>query len=108
MWNRASWAVGVQPDYLQMVRDSFAGEESLADYLHDAMLRNFRAYMVAGGMPEVVQSYVDNGYALVETRFLQNQLVAQYACDVSKYAAPRDPQVRVVFDRLPVQLESLA
>ena len=101
-----SWAVGVGDDYLEQVRGSFLAEEPVPGYLHDAMLRNFRAYMVAGGMPEVVQSYVDGGYALIETRFLQSQLVAQYARDISKYARARSLQVRSVFDRIPVQLEA--
>lgn len=101
-----SWAVGIGDEHLDRVRSALLAETPVPGYLHDAMLKNFRAYMVAGGMPEVVQNYVENGYVLTETRFLQGQLVEQYAHDISKYARTRSLHVRAVFDRIPVQLES--
>lgn len=70
------------------------------------MLRNYRAYIVAGGMPEVVQNYIDSKYTLTETRTIQTQLVSQYAQDISKYAGRRALEVRSIFDRIPVQLET--
>ena len=70
------------------------------------MLKNFRAYIVCGGMPEVVQNYIDSGYSLVRTRELQIQLVDQYKSDISKYASTRAFNVRSIFEQIPVQLEA--
>ena len=99
------WAVGVSETVLGDMRESLRNERAPEAYLHDAMLRNFRAYLLAGGMPEVVQAYVDGGYSLAATRGLQGQLVGQYQRDISKYAGTRALQVREIFDRLPAQLE---
>ena len=99
------WAVGVGETVLGDMRECLRGERAPESYLHDAMLRNFRAYLLAGGMPEVVQAYVDSGYSLAATRDLQDQLVGQYRRDISKYAGTRALQVREIFDRLPAQLE---
>jgi len=99
------WAVGVQQRFLDEVRSCFRDRRPVEQYLHDAMLKNFRAYVVAGGMPEVVQRYVDSGYALTHTRALQTELVAQYAQDISKYAGKRAFEVRAIFDQIPLQLE---
>lgn len=99
------WAVGVDGQFTDEVRQCMVESRPVDDYLHTAMLRNYRAYMVAGGMPEVVQAYVDEGYTLTKTRYLQGQLVAQYAQDISKYAGKRAFEVRSIFDRIPVQLE---
>ena len=99
------WAVGVSETVLGDMRESLRNERAPEAYLHDAMLRNFRAYLLAGGMPEVVQAYVDGGYSLAATRGLQDQLVGQYRRDISKYAGGRALQVREIFDRLPAQLE---
>lgn len=74
-------------------------------YLHDVMMKNYRAYIVAGGMPEVVQAYVNSGYSLSETRALQTSLVRQYAQDIGKYAGQRAFEVRAIFDQIPLQLE---
>lgn len=99
------WAVGVGEGPIGDVRDCLLSERAVDGYLHEAFLRNFRAYLVAGGMPEVVQSYVDGGYSLAETRRLQTDLVSQYAQDISKYAGSRALEVRNIFDLLPAQLE---
>ena len=100
-----SWAVGVGEAPLADVRACLRERREVPGYLHDAFLRNYRAYLVAGGMPEVVQAYIDAGYSLVRTRSLQAGLVSQYAQDISKYAGSRALQVREIFDLLPLQLE---
>ena len=100
-----SWAVGVEERFLNEVRACLRERRPVDDALHNVMLRNFRAYMVAGGMPEVVQNYIDSGFSLVKTRSIQEQLVRQYAQDISKYAGRRAFEVRSIFDRIPVQLE---
>lgn len=99
------WAVGVSEASLDGLRACLRDERIPESYLHEAMLRNFRAYLLTGGMPEVVQAYVDSGYSLATTRELQDQLNGQYRHDISKYAGTRAPQVREIFDRLPSQLE---
>ena len=100
-----SWAVGVEPRFLDEVRSCLLERREVSLYLHDIMLRNYRAYIVAGGMPEVVQNYVDARFSLAQTRTIQADLVRQYAQDISKYAGSRAFEVRSIFDRIPVQLE---
>lgn len=99
------WAVGVDQRFLDQIRECLHERCAVEQYLHDVMMRNFRAYVVAGGMPEVVQKYVDSGYSLTETRAMQSTLVKQYAQDISKYAGNRAFEVRAIFDQIPVQLE---
>lgn len=99
------WAVGVGEDHLEILRECMRRERRPEGFLHEAMLRNFRAYIVAGGMPEVVQAYVDDGYSLARVRELQSQLVKQYRQDIAKYAGRRAFEVQAVFDQLPAQLE---
>ena len=100
-----SWAIGVSDAHIAEVRTCLRERRSVEGYLHDAFLRNFRAYLVAGGMPEVVQAYIDDGYSLAGTRMLQSGLVSQYAQDISQYAGNRAHSVREIFDLLPLQLE---
>jgi hypothetical protein len=99
------WAVGVGDTTLGDLRTCLRDERAPEGYLHEAMLRNFRAYLLTGGMPEVVQAYVDSGYSLATIRELQDQLNGQYRHDISKYAGTRAFQVREIFDLLPAQLE---
>ena len=99
------WAVGVSAEVLAGIRDHMVNRAPVEDYVHEAMLRNFRSYLVAGGMPEVVQDYIDSSYSLIRTRQLQSELVDQYRTDIAKYAGKRAFAVRSIFDHLPLELE---
>ena len=99
------WAIGVTDGAMAQVRTACADERPVASYLHDAMLLNFRTYLVVGGMPEVVQRFLDTDGDLAGTRSLQSELNAQYRRDISKYAGSRALYVQSIFDQLPVQLE---
>lgn len=91
------------------------GENSLADLLvkGDYELINafsgkytdlLRKYYYVGGMPEVVQSYVETD-DLVEVRNLQKELLDYYENDFSKHA-PKDvvPRLHMVWNSIPMQL----
>ena len=55
----------------------------------DTMMSIFRDYMTIGGMPEVVQKYIDNGN-FEGTLPLQRQLLKDYEEDITKYASHTD------------------
>lgn len=100
------WANSISENVLADIRSCLVERRPVENFIHEAMLKNFRAYIVCGGMPEVVQNYIDSGYSLVRTRELQIQLVDQYKSDISKYASTRAFNVRSIFEQIPVQLEA--
>ena len=99
------WAIGTSGSALEAVRDCCTEEKPVADYIHEAMLANFRTYIVVGGMPEAVQKFLDTKGDLAEVRTLQSDLNAQYRRDISKYSGSRSLYVQGIYDQLPVQLE---
>lgn len=99
------WAIGVTDDARDAIAAHFRDGTEIEGYLHDAMLANFRTYLVCGGMPEVVQTFLDTEGDLAAVRELQQELNGQYRRDISKYAGARALQVQSIFDQLPVQLE---
>lgn len=99
------WAVATPPFALEEVHSAFADRRPVDTAIHEKLLRTFRSYLVVGGMPEVVQRYVDNGFVLSGVRELQTELNGQYRYDIGKYAGNRALQVRQIFDQIPLQLE---
>lgn len=89
----------------QTIRDACISERPIPDYIHDAMMANFRTYTVVGGMPEVVQRFLDTQGDLASVRQLQSELNEQYRRDISKYASGRALQVQSIYDQLPIMLE---
>lgn len=99
------WAIGVQESTIENLRVCFNDRKSVDEHIHEAMLRNFRTYMVTGGMPEVVQAFLDQKGSLAPVRRLQQELVRQYEYDISKYAGSRALHVKDIFEQLPIQLD---
>ena len=104
-WEEFCWAVGTTDDALREVSDCCEREAPVPSYIHDALLSNFRTYLVVGGMPEAVLRLIESRGDLASVRMVQADLNKQYKRDISKYAGARALQVQSIFDQLPVQLE---
>lgn len=99
------WAAGVPSFALDQVRQSFDQQQPLPTYLHEHLLSQWRTYLIVGGMPEIVQQFVDGNGSLAGLRAVQEELNQQYAYDIAKYAGSRALHVQAIFEELPVQLE---
>lgn len=89
-----------------LIREALAANRSLG--LHERALELYREYLLVGGMPEAVASFVDAGAApgtldLVRTK--QLEIDRAYLADIAKYA-PTDemPRISEVWSSVPSQL----
>ena len=100
------WANGTPAGALETVAECCRSARAVPEYLHERLLAYFRAYVVVGGMPAVVQSFVNEGGDLARVRHMQSDLVASYIGDITKYAGTLAPSIRAIFERLPLQLDA--
>ena len=98
------WAIGVRKETLDTIRQCCEDERSVDEAVHEAMMRNFRTYLVVGGMPDAVNAFLNSGGDLAAVRRVQSDLNRQYRHDISQYAGSRALQVREVFEQMPTQL----
>ncbi|MCM1169598.1 MAG: ATP-binding protein, partial [Bacteroides sp.] len=89
----------------EMLRESLLKEEwESVSFFHEELLHLMRTYLYVGGMPEVVQQWIDTqDYAAVrETQF---EILHSYQADFSKHAPYEQiPRINMVWDSLPAQL----
>lgn len=100
------WAVGVSKDARETARTCCTEGTPVPDYLHEALSQYFRTYMVVGGMPEVVQKFIDSTRDFSASRSVLDELVKGYLSDIAKYAGKRALNVEAIFEELPVQLDN--
>lgn len=98
------WAKGYSEDIVLQLRAAFDNHTKVDDVLNDVMHREIRDYMVIGGMPAVVNAFIDHrDYAEADT--IQNQIVSDYLDDIMNYASNVDkPKIRSCFIAIPRQL----
>ena len=72
--------------------------------VHETLLKLFYTYIVVGGMPAVVQEYV-NSHDIGRVVQAQNDILELYRLDISKYAAGTERiKIQAIFDSIPAQL----
>lgn len=99
------WALSVSKEALNQVKEVCRTLQPLPNYLHESLCSYFRTYLVVGGMPEAVTTYIERKGDLAAVRRLQSQLVRNYEHDITKYAGRRSLNVEEIFSQLPLQLE---
>lgn len=79
------WAKGYGEDVINDLYRHLVEIKPLSELSYHVFLSAFRDYMVVGGMPEVVNTYIQNGN-FSQTLALQRQLLLDYEEDITKYA----------------------
>lgn len=97
------WACNISDDVVSMLKDCYTNLRPVPDFLHQQITERYRQYLVVGGMPEVVATYISNE-DLGKTITNQKDILAGYRNDISKYAGNDKMQVKSVFDAIPGQL----
>ena len=79
-------------------------KEAIPNSVKDPLEKLLKEYYIVGGMPEVVQSWIDS-HDLDEVEYLQKQILDSYRNDFSKHAPPdMVPKLTAIWDSVPIQL----
>ena len=99
------WANGVGEEVINHCREMFLTRQSLQESLHRRMMELFRKYLLVGGLPEAVQSFV-NDTNIATVRRIQTQIHEYYGIDASKYDQENRLKIRRIYDMIPSILEN--
>ncbi len=102
-----SWVYGFGGEAWEHVRGRCKAGEPVDDYVHQRLSSLFSPYLLTGGMPEAVQTFLDC-HEVVPLRRVQQKILQLYQEDIVKYVPDRmeSRQIRMVFDAIPSQLNS--
>ncbi len=53
------WATGIDKNLIAQIRANIQNREHIDDYFHQMFTKYFRMYMVVGGMPAAVKTYIE-------------------------------------------------
>ncbi len=98
------WANGINDVVIDSVKSSFGNEKAVPEGIHKAMMDLLYRYVIVGGLPEVVNKFLETkNIELIYN--VQRNLIAEYEEDMIKYADDADkPRIRECFESIPKQL----
>lgn len=73
--------------------------------MHNRMMDLFRKYLLVGGLPDAVNSYISERN-IQSVREIQSEIHEYYAADASKYDEENKLKIRRVYDLIPSNMEN--
>jgi predicted AAA+ superfamily ATPase len=99
------WANNFGKEAINNLRQKFLLRESLPENIHNKVLDLLKKYLIAGGLPDVVNTYLETKNVM-RVRALQSEIQQYYAIDASKYDAENRLKIRKIYEMLPSVLEN--
>lgn len=98
-------ANNVGTEVIDHIHDKFHKRESLDEATHSRIIDLFRKYLLAGGMPEAVNRYIDT-HNIVEVRKVQTDIHDLYEVDASKYDTANKLKIERIYRMIPSLMEN--
>ena len=100
-------ANGFGIDAIALLRQSYKNRQSLTEEHHNHVLDLFRRYLLVGGLPDAVNTYLET-HNIVKVREVQDGIRSLYASDASKYEKEHKKKllIRRIYEMIPSQMEN--
>ncbi len=98
------WANGLSEEALGYLKEYFDKKEPVPNSTHNRMMQLFKEYIIIGGMPKVVNDFVNN-HNFANVLKLQKDILEDYKMDIGKYAKETEKaKIRECFLSIPKHL----
>lgn len=101
-------AVGLSDVVIEGLRRCWTERIAVDEFVHARLMQAFRLYLVVGGMPHAVQTYLDSNN-LQEVINVQKSILMEYQRDIMKYKKDDNNQrlyIYEVFQLIPSELNA--
>ena len=98
-------AIGVGKDVISSLRNCFLQKTMVDDFIHGRMMELVKLYLIIGGMPAVVQKYLDTKKLNVVSDY-QNNIINLYKKDISRYDPGHKLLLDEIFNLIPSELNA--
>ncbi len=97
-------ANSVSQTTLDMLKEKYVRLEPVDDFIHQRLLAMFFVYLIVGGMPDAVRTYVETK-DIREVDKVQHDIIDLYKEDFSQYEQEdRKLRLKAIYDLIPAEL----
>lgn len=97
------WAMD-ENTMMSLIKMQFEKSKPLGADMHRKAMTLFRQYMIVGGMPKAVDTYVQT-HDFTKVDAVKRAIINLYRNDIQKYAEGEEAKVTSIFDQIPSQLQ---
>ncbi len=96
------WAMDDE-ETIPFLKDCFENLRPLGQAMHRRVMNDFRQYILVGGMPQAVETYIKSK-SFEDTDRIKRRILTLYREDITKFAKGYEAKILSVFDGMPSQL----
>ncbi len=100
-----TWALGISQDIIERVEKCYKSRIPVDDFIHEKMLDIFYLYLIIGGMPQAVVTYLETN-DLNRVTQIQESILKLYKQDFTKYETQYKLRLREIYDAIPSELDA--
>ncbi len=96
-------ANGVNEEVFAHIENAFIQRQPVDSFVHEKLMELFKLYLIIGGMPLAVQTYLDTNN--IQKVIEQHNFISElYKVDISKYDKEKKLYLNEIFDLIPSEL----
>lgn len=99
------WANGIGEEVIAHVQEQFSKEESIDKSLHSKFLDLFKKYMLIGGLPDAVNTFIETSN-IVAVRAVHDEISELYKGDASQYDEENSLKIKRIYEMIPSNMEN--
>ena len=100
-----AYANGINEKVIKTIQKSFENNAPVDSFIHKRMLELFELYLIIGGMPAAVATYLETKN-LRKVAGEQSSIITLYKQDISKYDRQDKLYLNEIFDLIPSELNA--
>lgn len=97
--------VGINENIIESLRNSWNNLLPVDEFIHSKMMDLFRLYLIVGGMPAVVNKYLETNN-LQDVIKIQQDIIRLYKRDIAQYDPNNKLYIEDIFNLIPPELNS--
>lgn len=94
------WALG-EINMVKYIKKCFNEKKPLEDTLHHKAMMLFKQYILVGGMPKVIEKYLNNNRSFTVADIEKRDILSLYRSDINKIDRNYRSKVLSIFDQIP-------
>lgn len=87
------------------LKKAFNDKRSLSEGIHNRLLDLYKRYLLVGGLPEAVNTFLES-HDLNKVRSIQQTIIDLYRLDASKYDKTHSLKIARIYDLIPSNMEN--
>ena len=87
------------------LKQCYQEKKSIELSLHNKILQLFKTYLIVGGMPDAIKTYIETKN-IIKVREIQQNIIKYYGIDASKYDIEHKLKIKRIYDLVPSNIEN--